>query len=54
MPILLILAWGTVARAMLVFAHKLPPTCGRCGLRLERRHMGERICRGHEGGLEPS
>jgi hypothetical protein len=31
---------------MLVFAHKLPPTCGRCGLRLERRHLGERICSG--------
>jgi type IV secretory pathway TrbD component len=39
------LAWLTVARAMLVFAQKLPPTCARCGLRYERRHLGEPVCR---------
>ncbi len=44
-PLLLLLAWVTVARAVLVFAQKLPPTCARCGRRLERRHLGEAICR---------
>lgn len=39
------LAWLTVARAMLVFAQKLPPTCARCGRRYERRHLGEPVCR---------
>jgi hypothetical protein len=44
-PLLLVLAWGTVARAMLVYAHKLPATCTRCGLRFERRSLGEPVCR---------
>jgi hypothetical protein len=44
-PLLLVLTWGTIARAMLVSVHKLPPTCARCGLKLERRRLGERICR---------
>jgi hypothetical protein len=43
-PIFLLLGWGTVARAVLVFTQKLPPTCGRCGLRLERRYLGEPVC----------
>jgi hypothetical protein len=44
-PLLLVLAWATVARAVLVYTHKLPPTCGNCGLRYERRHLGEPVCR---------
>jgi hypothetical protein len=43
-PLLLVVTWGTIARAMLVSVNKLPPTCARCGLKLERRRLGERIC----------
>jgi hypothetical protein len=43
--VLFLLAWATVARAVLVFADKLPATCGRCGLKFERRNLGERVCR---------
>jgi hypothetical protein len=42
--LLISLAWMTVARAVLVFAQKLPPTCSRCGLKLERRYLGEPVC----------
>jgi hypothetical protein len=42
--LLVLLAWGTIARAVLVFAHKLPPTCGDCGMKLERRYLGEPVC----------
>jgi hypothetical protein len=43
-----VLVWAVVARAMLVYTHKLPPTCRSCGLRLERRYLGEAVCRcGH-------
>jgi hypothetical protein len=42
--LLTFLAWGIVARAVLVYAQKLPPTCGSCGLRLERRYLGETVC----------
>lgn len=42
--LLVALAWMTVARAMLVFAQKLPPTCRRCGMKLERRYLGESVC----------
>jgi len=42
--ILATIAWLTIARAVLVFAQKLPPTCPRCWLRLERRYLGEAIC----------
>ncbi|HEY7197552.1 MAG TPA: hypothetical protein VH306_10210 [Gaiellaceae bacterium] len=38
------IAWLTIARAVLVFAHKVPPTCPRCWRRFERRHMGEPVC----------
>jgi len=34
-----------VARAVLVYTHVLPPTCGSCGLKLERRYLGESVCR---------
>ncbi len=44
-PLVIVFAWLTVARAMLVYAHKLPPTCHRCGLRFERRNLGESVCR---------
>jgi hypothetical protein len=43
--VLFLVAWATVARAVLVFTQKLPPTCGACGLRYERRYLGERVCR---------
>jgi hypothetical protein len=46
-PLVVVLAWVTVARAFLVFAQKLPPTCARCGLRYERRHLGEPVCSCH-------
>ena len=41
---LITLAWLTVARAVLVFAQKLPPTCRECGRKLERRYLGESVC----------
>jgi hypothetical protein len=36
--------WAALMRAMLVRAEVLPPTCGRCGLRFERAHLGEAVC----------
>jgi len=44
-----VLLWATLMRALLVKARMLPPTCARCGLPLERRALGERVCgcRGH-------
>lgn len=48
-PLLLVsVAWLTIARAVLVFAEKIPPTCPRCWRRLERRYLGEQICGGCE------
>lgn len=43
--LLAILGWMTVARAVLVYTHVLPPTCDSCGMKLERRYLGEAICR---------
>jgi hypothetical protein len=43
--LLMFLAWAIVARAVLVYARVLPPTCGECGLKLERRYLGESVCR---------
>ncbi|MDQ3890963.1 MAG: hypothetical protein M3312_10500 [Actinomycetota bacterium] len=43
-PLLVVLAWATVARAVLVYAEKLPPTCPRCWRRYQRRHLGEHVC----------
>jgi hypothetical protein len=37
--------WTALMRALLVRAEVLPPTCTRCGLKYERRHMGEVVCR---------
>lgn len=39
-----VLCWAVLGRAMLVYVHKLPPTCRSCGLKLERRFLGETIC----------
>jgi hypothetical protein len=39
------LLWVTLMRSLLVRARVLPPTCARCGLRFERRALGERVCR---------
>ena len=36
--------WATLMRALFVRSHLVPPTCTRCGLKLERRALGERIC----------
>jgi hypothetical protein len=41
----LVLFWATLMRALFVKADLLPATCARCGLRFERRAMGERVCR---------
>ncbi len=39
-----LVAFATIAQALLVSANVLPPSCARCGLPLERRQLGERIC----------
>ena len=36
--------WAAMMRALLVRAQILPPTCGRCGRRFERRDLGEAVC----------
>jgi hypothetical protein len=36
--------WLAMMRALLVRAQVLPPTCGRCGRRLERQNLGEAVC----------
>jgi len=36
--------WTMLTRALLVRARILAPLCGGCGLKLERQHLGERIC----------
>jgi hypothetical protein len=36
--------WAALMRALFVRARLLPATCGRCGLRFERRALGERVC----------
>lgn len=43
-PFLAAIAWLTIARAVLVYARKLPPTCPRCWRRFERRTLGEPVC----------
>jgi hypothetical protein len=45
--LLIAMSWMTIARAVLVFAQKLPPTCRDCGLKLERRYLGESVCSCH-------
>lgn len=39
-----LVVFATFAQALLVSAKVLPPSCAHCGLPLERRRMGERIC----------
>jgi hypothetical protein len=42
--------WAALLQALLVRAQVLPPACGRCGLKMERRNLGDPICscdRGH-------
>jgi hypothetical protein len=41
------LLWASLMRALLVKAQLLPPTCARCGLRFERRALGEQVCSCH-------
>jgi hypothetical protein len=36
--------WAALMRALFVRAQLLPATCGRCGMRLERRELGAPIC----------
>jgi hypothetical protein len=36
--------WLVLMRALLVRARVLAPTCSRCGLKLERQALGDRIC----------
>jgi hypothetical protein len=36
---------ATLMRGLLVAAKVLPPLCARCGRQLERRAMGEPVCR---------
>jgi len=36
--------WMALMRALLVRAAILPATCARCGLRYERRALGEAVC----------
>ena len=35
----------TLMRGLLVAAKIVPPSCGRCGVQLERRALGEPVCR---------
>jgi hypothetical protein len=49
-PLLVLLSGSTVVRTLLVSARKLPATCARCGLRFERRALGEPVCRCDLGG----
>jgi hypothetical protein len=36
--------WLVLMRALLVRARVPAPTCSRCGLKLERDRLGERVC----------
>ena len=36
--------WASLMRALLVRAKLVPPTCARCGLRYERKELGEPVC----------
>jgi hypothetical protein len=37
--------WATLMRGLLVAAKIVPPLCARCGLVLERRQLGDPVCR---------
>jgi hypothetical protein len=36
--------WAALVRALFVKANIAPRTCGRCGLIVERRALGEPVC----------
>ena len=40
-----IVLWASLMRGLLVAAKILPPICARCGLNLERRRLGDPVCR---------
>jgi hypothetical protein len=42
--LLLVAVYATLFQGLLVAAKWMPPACARCGLRLERRRLGERVC----------
>jgi hypothetical protein len=42
LQVFFVLALG---RGLLVAAKVLPPNCGRCGVQMERRALGEPVCR---------
>ena len=39
-----VMLWIVLMRALLVRGNVLDPTCPRCGLKLERRQLGEPVC----------
>ena len=39
-----VMLWIVLMRALLVRARVLTPICSRCGLKLERARLGERVC----------
>jgi hypothetical protein len=46
MVVLMELVFGvTLIQALLVAARVVPPSCARCGVQLERRALGEPVCR---------
>ncbi len=45
MWLVLVAGYATVVQGMLVAVRRLPPACARCGLRVERRRLGEPVCR---------
>ena len=45
--LVLFAVYATLFQGMLVAARRLPRACARCGLRVERRRLGERVCRCH-------
>jgi hypothetical protein len=36
--------WSVLMKALLVRAQLVPQACARCGLKTERRELGERVC----------
>jgi hypothetical protein len=46
MIVLMELVFGvTLIQALLVAARVVPPSCAQCGVQLERRALGEPVCR---------
>ena len=44
MTLTLLALYATLMRALLVQAQRVSPSCGSCGMPLERRELGEQIC----------